>query len=402
MPKTVRVIIISGLFISHGKKIMENIEVSVVLPCLNEEETIGICIRKIKEAFDFHRIKGEIIVSDNGSVDSSWEIARSEGARVFLEPRKGYGSAYIRGLREVKGKYIIIGDSDNTYDFCDIPKFLEPLKNGYEFVIGSRFKGGIQRGAMSWSHRYIGNPVLSGMCRSFFHTKLSDIHCGMRGFTLQAWRKMKLQTLGMEFATEMVLSALTNDLKICEIPINYHLRKGESKLNPFSDAWRHIRFMLIYCPLWLYFIPGLVGFILGIAISSLLLRGSFLFLGHNWDVHFMAFASMLCILSYQLLNLGIYAHTYAIRQGFLKYDPLTLFFQKHFNLERGLILGCVIFLTGISVAVFIFIEWLAKNFGALYRVRESIFAMTLLIIGLQTMFSSFFVSLLFIEKKEEL
>jgi len=375
------------------------IEVSVVMPCLNEEEGIGICIRKIKEVFLREGLNGEIVVADNGSVDRSREIAQSEGAIVVVEPQHGYGAAYLRGLREARGKYIIIGDSDNTYDFYDISNFLKPLREGYDFVMGSRFKGKMKKGAMSWTHRYIGNPILSGICRLFFHTRLSDIHCGMRAFTNEAYRKMNLMTAGMEFATEMVVSALMNNLKTYEIPINYEPRIGESKLMPLADAWRHIRFMLLFCPVWLYFIPGLAGFILGIGILFLLLKGPFLFLGRYWDMHLMVFAAIISILSYQVLNLGVYAHTFAIRQGFLRYDPVTLFFKRHFNLEKGIILGGIIFLVGFTISLFIFIEWFSKNFGALYRIRESILAMTLLVIGLQTIFSSFFISLLFLERK---
>lgn len=376
-----------------------NPEVSVVLPCLNEEEAIGICVKKIREVFSRERISGEIIVADNGSVDRSREIAEAEGAKVVVEHQRGYGAAYLRGLKEARGNYIVIADSDNTYDFNEIPRFLSQLKKGQDFCIGSRFKGKIRKGAMSWSHRYIGNPILSWMTRLFFHTRLSDIHCGMRAFTYEAYRKMKLNTLGMEFATEMVVSALTHKLKTCELPINYHPRKGESKLSPFYDAWRHIRFMLLYCPLWLYIIPGFVGFILGAFLLLLLLSGPFLFMGHYWDMHVIVFSSVLCILSFQVLNLGIYAHTYAIRQGFLRYDAFTLFFQRNFNLERGLLLGAVFFLIGLAINILIFIEWFSSNFGALYRIRESILAMTLLVIGLQTIFSSFFISLLFLKRR---
>lgn len=375
------------------------IEVSVVLPCLNEEETLGVCIKKIKKVFISENIKGEIIVSDNGSVDRSMEIAQAEGAVLVTEAKRGYGAAYQRGLREARGKYIVIGDSDNTYDFYDIPKFLRYLRDGYDFAMGSRFKGAIKKGAMSWSHRYIGNPILSGICRLFFRTKLSDIHCGMRAFTSGAYRKMHLRALGMEFATEMVVSALRNNLKIYEIPIDYYPRKGESKLIPLADAWRHIRFMLLFCPAWLYFIPGLSGFVLSIFILLLLLKGPFLFLGRYWDIHLMVFASAMSILSYQILHLGVYAHTFAIRQGFLKYDAVTLFFKRRFNLEKGIFLGGGIFLIGFMIMLFIFLEWFSKNFGALYRIRESIAAMTMLVIGLQTIFSSFFISLLFIERK---
>jgi len=374
-------------------------EVSVVLPCLNEEGSIGACIKKIREVFEKEGIRGEIIVSDNGSGDRSVEIAESLGAKVVREPVHGYGAAYLRGLKEAQGRFIIMGDSDNTYDFYDIPRFLLPLKNGYDVVMGSRFKGTITRNAMSWTHRYIGNPILSGMCRLFFHTSLSDIHCGMRAFTHEAFRAMELQTLGMEFATEMVVALLQKRLKICEIPIDYYPRSGKSKLMPLADAWRHIRFMLLYCPVWLYFVPGIAGFLAGMAVLLLLLRGPILFLGHYWDIHLMVFASIISILFYQVLHLGVYAHTYAIRQGYLHYDDLTLFFKKRFNLERGILLGGVIFLTGFVIEGFIFVEWFSSNFGALYRIRESIVGMTFLVIGLQTIFSSFFISLLFLERK---
>ena len=266
-------------------------------------------------------------------------------------------------------------------------------------MIGSRFKGMIQKGAMPWPNRYIGNPILSWLTRLFFHTSLSDIHCGMRAFTKAAYEKMRLHTLGMEFATEMVVAALNNDLKISEVPINYYPRKGQSKLQSFVDAWRHVRFMLLYCPAWLYFIPGAIGFIIGLSIQVLLLKGPFLFLGHKWDVHPAVFASVLTLLSYQLIHLGIYAHTFAVGQGFLKEDRFTLFLHRHFNLEKWLLAGFLIFCAGIVINLFIFAEWFSHNFGALYRIRESVFAMTLLVIGLQTIFSSFFISLLSLRRR---
>lgn len=376
-----------------------HIELSVVLPCLDEEDSIGVCIKKIQEVFLNEKINGEIIVADNGSVDNSRNIAQSFGVKVVLEAQKGYGAAYLRGLKEAQGKYVIIADSDNTYDFYDIPAFLCKLREGYDFVIGSRFMGKIHQKAMPWLNRFVGNPILSGMCRLFFRTKLSDIHCGIRAFTLQAYHKMKLMSLGMEFATEMVVAALQNGMKIYEIPIEYHHREGKSKLNPFSDAWRHIRFMLLYCPIWLYFIPGLTGFILGICLLLLLVKGPFLFLGRYWDIHVMVFASVFCILSYQLLNLGVYAHTFAIGEGFLKYDKFTKFFQRHFTLEKGLVFGVLLFILGLGINIFIFIDWFSKHFGALYRIRESILAMTLLVIGLQTIFSSFFIDLLLLKRR---
>ena len=378
----------------------QEIEVSVVMPCLNEEEAIGICIQKIQEVFLREKIKGEVIVADNGSTDRSRQIAESLGAKVVVEPRQGYGAAYLKGLREVAGRFIVIGDSDNSYDFRELNAFLTPLREGYDFVMGSRFKGTIKKGAMHFTNRYIGNPILSWMTRLFFHTSLSDIHCGMRAFTLVAYRTMKLKTLGMEFATEMVVSALLNNLKVCEVPVTYYPRKGESKLSPLHDAWRHIRFMLLYCPLWLYFVPGALGITFGLGALLLLARGPFFFLGHNWDIHFMALASAICILSYQVLTLGVHAHTFAIRQGFLKNDKFTLFVSQHFNLERGILLGALMAASGALILMAIFVKWLLLNFGALYKIRETLLAITLLVIGLQTIFSSFFLSILVLENSE--
>jgi glycosyltransferase involved in cell wall biosynthesis len=375
------------------------IELSVVMPCLNEEKAVAVCVRKIIDVFARQGIKGEVIVCDNGSADRSIELARAAGARVVTEAQQGYGAAYLRGLKEAKGEYIIIGDSDNTYDFSDIPRFLKPLREGIDFVIGSRFRGAIHHGAMPWVNRYIGNPILSGMTRLFFRTRLSDIHCGMRGFSRRAYNTMKLHTLGMEFATEMVIATITNDLKVIEIPINYYPRTGESKLKAVSDAWRHIRFMLLYCPVWLYFIPGMLGFIPSMSILIIGQGGPVLFLGRYWDIHILVFAAMVSLLSYQLLQLGIYAHTFAVEQGYLDQDAFMKFFRRHFSLERGLIAGGILFLIGLSINIGIFLEWFNHGFGALYRIREAILAMTLMVIGLQTIFSSFFISLLSLKSR---
>jgi len=377
----------------------KEIEVSVVLPCFNEEQTIGVCITKIKEIFDREGIKGEIIVADNNSTDKSRDIAQGLGVKVFVELERGYGAVYLKGIKEAKGKIIVIGDSDNTYDFYEIPKFLKPIREGYDFVIGSRFKGKIKKGAMPWMNRYIGNPILSGMYKVLFHAKRYDVLCGMRAFTAESYHRMKLKTLGMEFATEMIFSAMQNKLKIYEVPINYYLRRGDSKLRPFSDAWRYIRFMLLYCPMWLYFIPGIIGFVFGSSILLILLKGPFLFLGREWGIHVMIFGSVLSILSYQILNLGIYAHTYAVKEGFLRYDKIINLLQRSFSLEKGILIGGILFSVGLLINILILLEWFSKDLGVLYRIRESILAMTLLVIGLQTVFSSFFISLLFLKKR---
>jgi len=221
-----------------------NPRVSVVLPCLNEEATIGECIKNIKNMFKKEDINGEIIVSDNGSTDNSVKIAKSMDVKVVYQPLKGYGAALLKGIHEARGKFIVMGDSDATYDFLETPTLLKPLKKSYDFVIGTRFKGRIKKGAMPWAHRYIGNPLLSSLVNLFFKTNLSDVHCGFRAFTKEAFEKMNLKTTGMEFASEMVISALKNRLKIYEVPISYNKRKGMSKLKSFSDGWRHLRFMI--------------------------------------------------------------------------------------------------------------------------------------------------------------
>ncbi len=222
----------------------KNVQVSIVMPCLNEEETLGICIEKAQSTLKSLGIQDEVVIADNGSTDASAEIAERLGASFVHQPTRGYGAAYLAGLAAAQGQYIIMGDSDDTYDFTDLERFITPLQNGCDLVIGNRFKGKILPGAMPWARRYIGNPILSGMLRILFGTYISDSHCGMRSFTAEAYKRMNLKTTGMEFASEMVIKAVETDLKILEIPITYHPRDGESKLNAIRDALRHIRFML--------------------------------------------------------------------------------------------------------------------------------------------------------------
>jgi glycosyltransferase involved in cell wall biosynthesis len=374
------------------------IDVSVVIPCLNEEEGIGVCIKKIKDIFSREGLSGEIVISDNGSTDKSVSIALGLGARVVAQPVRGYGAAYLKGLEEAKGRYIVIADGDDTYDFNDILKFIKPLEEGYDYVMGNRLAGTMARGSMPWANRYIGNPVLSSLCRLFFGTKLSDIYCGMRSFTREAYERMHLRCLGMEFAIEMVLEALQKKLKTKEVVIDYFPRKGVSKLRPFQDAWRAARLMILFCPTWLYFIPGIV--IMGFGIINLLFlaKGPFLFLGRYWGVHMAALASLLSILGYQIINLGMYAKTFAIQQEYLSGSSTIAFFMKYFNLEIGIIIGLLFFIIGFGINFLIFLEWWGSSFGQLYRIHESIFAMTFMVLGIQTIFSSFFISLLTIRR----
>jgi len=375
-----------------------NPEVSVVLPCLNEGVTMGECIKNIKNIFKKENINGEIIVSDNGSTDNSVEIAKSLNVKVVYQQLKGYGAAYIKGINGARGKFIIMADSDATYNFLEIPLFLKPLKEGYDFVIGNRFKGRIKKGAMPWAHRYIGNPFLSGLVNLFFKTNLSDVHCGFRAFTKEAFEKMNLKTTGMEFASEMVVSASKNRLKICEVPISYNKRKGKSKLKSFSDGWRHLRFILMYSPTYLFLVPGLFLFLVGLIGITVLKQGPLSITGFNIDIHFMLLGSLLTLLGYQIINLGLCARTYAITIGFEKHDKLIDFIAKYISLERGVIIGIGVFLIGFLISLKILFSWVHGSFSSMNEIRNIIFSMTILIVGVQTIFSSFFLSMLLVER----
>lgn len=372
---------------------MMEVEVSIVMPCLNEQATIGSCIEKAQRTMKALGIRGEVVVADNGSTDGSVQIAESLGARVVHQSIRGYGAAYQAGIAAARGKYILIGDSDDTYDFTDIERFITPLRNGYDFVIGSRFKGEIRPGAMPWSHRYIGNPILSGILRWFFHTDISDAHCGMRAFTKEAYDKMALQTTGMEFASEMVVKAVGANLKICEVPITYYPREGESKLNSFRDAWRHLRFMLLLSPTHLFVWPGGVLFILGLLATLMMLPGPVQIGNHAYDIHMMTLSGFVTLLGYQILNMGICARTYAVTAKFVKKDDLISGLYRLFTLERGMALGALLFLCGIVIDIRVAWTWRQSGFGPLNEIRAALFALVCMVLGVQTVFSAFLLSL---------
>jgi len=373
-------------------------EVSIVMPCLNEEKTIGICVKKALKAIGENNLKGEVIVSDNGSVDHSVEIAEQEGARIVLQKKKGYGHAYQLGISEAKGKYIIIGDSDDTYDFSNIMKFIEPLRQGYEFVNGSRIKGRIHKGAMPFLHRYLGNPALSFILNIFFKSGFSDVYCGMKAFTKDAYQKINPISPGMEYALELIINASKLNLKRTETPIDLYLRKGESKLRTFRDGWRSLRFMLLYCPNYLFIIPGSMVFLIGFAGMFMLLKGPVNFLGHIFDFHAMIFSSMLVLLGFQLINLGFFAKSYALTEGFERKNSFFLNFYKVFNLEKGILLGGFLAFFGFFMSISILKKWFL--FGPIAQERRELFALTLIIIGIQVIFSSFLISLIGMKNKE--
>lgn len=374
--------------------------VSIVLPCLNEEDSVGICIKKIKDVFLKESIKGEIVVVDNGSTDATSKIAAELGARVLYQPIQGYGAAYIKGLDEANGEYIIIADADDTYDFYEIPKFISLLEEGYDFVMGSRFKGNITKGAMTWSHKYIGNPVITFVFRTFFKSKFSDVLCGMRAFTNKAYLEMDLKCLGMEFGTEMIFSSMLKGLKTAETPINYFPRKGKTKLNAFKDAWRYFRFMLLFSPNWLFLVPGFILFIGGLLALIFSGWGRLTLFGHKFDVHAMIFFTFFSLLGFKIINLGFFAKSYSFSEGFEKEDAFLQKIYRKFTLEKGIFIGFSFFSLGSLLSAGVVIKWIKSGFGPLNEVKLCLLGLLFTMIGVQTIFSSFFLSILTLSRKK--
>src|SRR4051794_40029250 len=310
--------------------------VSVVIPCLNEEGNIEHCVRVAREVLERNEIHGEVIVADNASDDRSAELAAAAGARVVYEPRRGYGSAYLAGFAAARGRYIVMADADLTYDFREIPRFVEHLEQGAELVMGDRMDR-IQPGAMPWLHRYVGNPVLTGVLNMFFRTGVSDAHCGMRALRRDVLPRLDLRTTGMEFASEMVIRASKEQLDIREFPIEYHPRGGESKLSSFRDGWRHLRFLLVHSPTYLFMVPGLVMGAIGLAIFAAVLMQIDLF-GRQWDLHTMIGGALLLIVGAQIVALGLCAHAYGMYFMGEK-DPWFDRMRARFRLEHGLMVG---------------------------------------------------------------
>lgn len=371
------------------------VEISIVLPCLNEEDAIGGCIDSIHEIIATRGLSAEILVVDNASTDRSAEIARAHGARVVHQPVRGYGNAYLKGFAEARGTYIVMADADNTYDFNDIEAFVEPLRQGYDLVMGNRFSGRMAKGAMTWSHRYIGNPILSGMLNLFFHTGVRDAHCGMRAFTADAVRRMHLRTGGMEFASEMVINAAKARLRITERPIAYNPRIGDSKLHTVRDGWRHLRFMLLYSPTHLFLVPGVLLMLAGLGILTAIVFGPVKALGHDWDFHTMALASVIAMIGLQTILFGLSARFFSLTERLDgEQDRLLRWLTRHFSLERGLVIGAVLFGAGFVIDAAILVKWVGEGTGSLAEIRPAIYATTLLAMGTQIIFGAFFLSFL--------
>lgn len=376
---------------------MENdVEFSVVIPCLNEEKTLPIVIKKSLVSFERLKIKGEVIVADNGSTDQSREVAKKMGARVIEVSEKGYGNALIGGMNGAKGKYLIMGDADDSYNFEEIDDFVKGIREGNDVVMGTRLKGRIEKGAMPFLHHYLGTPILTKVLNLFFGTKISDCNCGMRALTKEAFEKMKLQSPGMEFASEMMIKAGLLKLKIKEIPITLYRDKRDKAphLNTWSDGWRHLRFMFLYSPTYLFLVPGIFLFALGLIVMTPLVGGPLKIGGQVFDYHSALFGSMFVILGYQIINMGIFAKAYARNNEFKVNDEFIEKFYRIFSLERGLIFGLLVFLAGLGFNIYVVVQWATLGFANLSRAGMVAFASTLMIIGLQTVFSAFFLSVM--------
>ncbi len=374
--------------------------ISVVIPCLNEAESVARCVEKALRGIEACGLSGEVVVVDNGSSDGSGKLAHDAGARVVEETRRGYGFAYLRGFREARGTYFLMGDADMTYDFEDLPRFIEPLREqDFDMVMGTRLKGEILEGAMPWTHRWIGNPILSGMLKVLFKTRISDSHCGMRSFTRDAYERMQLRTTGMEFASEVVVKALQCELKITEVPITYYPRVGDSKLEGLRDAWRHVRFMLLFSPSYLFLFPGLILSLVGLFLIVLFAGGPRQLFGRTWDYHVLLHGCLALLMGYNLLLFDIFAKSFSMSTGLVKADRWQPSLVKFFSLEKGLILGGERLVIGLRCEGRIADDWASFGYGPMMAVRGVVIGLTAMVLGMQTIFASFFISLLLIRRE---
>jgi len=371
--------------------------VSAVMPCLNEEKTLGLCIDKIQRAFDEMGIAGEIVVADNGSADRSVEIAEAHGARVIHERRKGYGSALLAGISSVRGRIVIMADADDSYDWAALGDFVRKIEDGYDLVVGNRFKGGIDPGAMPALHRYLGNPVLSTLARVMYQIPINDFHCGMRAFTREAFERMNVRTAGMEFATEMVIGAAHAGLRITEIPTRLFPDKRDRPphLRSFRDGWRHLRFILTYAPDWLYLIPGGLLFMLGLAGMLGLAAGPVVIGKFSLGIHFLALSSLLTLLGANIVGFGLLARLINAQRNPIREKSAFGRLLSWFTLERGLIIGGVLTIAGLSIDLWLLFEWLASGFGDMAgTVHLAFVATTIMLLGVNAAFASFLFNML--------
>lgn len=378
--------------------------VSVLMPCLDEAETIERCVRSARSALDAAGLDGEVLVADNGSTDGSQALAAAAGARVVDVPEKGYGAALLGGIAAARGRYVVMGDADDSYDFGAVPAFVRALDAGADLVMGSRFSGEIRPGAMPFLHRWLGNPVLTGLGRLFFHVPVSDFHCGLRGFRAGAIERLGLRTTGMEFASEMVVKASLFHLAITEIPVTLRPdgRSRPPHLRTWRDGWRHLRFLLVYSPRWLFVLPGLLLALLGAALMLYVLPGPRLLLGARLDVHTMLVGAGMVLIGVQAVLFGVFAKVFAITEGLLPLDGRLESLFRRVTLEAGLLAGALLSLTGLVLVGLVTRRWAASDYVDLRygeTMRWMIPGVLLLALGAQAILSSFFLSILGLKRR---
>ncbi|MDR3745828.1 MAG: glycosyltransferase family 2 protein [Acidobacteriaceae bacterium] len=387
---------------------MSDLDLTILMPCLNEAETLAFCVRQAVQAIQASGVAGEVVVADNGSTDGSQQIARAEGARVVDVPTRGYGAALIAGIEAARGKFVMMADADASYHFEHLPRFLCKLNEGYDLVMGNRFAGGIERGAMPPLHRYLGNPVLSTIGRIFFSIPVRDFHCGLRAFRRDAILALNLRTTGMEFASEMVVKSSLAGLRMTEVPttLSPDGRSRPPHLRSWRDGWRHLRFLLLYSPRWLFFYPGLAALVVGLILSAALLPGPLVlhFWGatHSLDVDTLTYALGLVLVGTHITVFAISAKVFGTQEGFLPVNPQFERLFKFITLETGLLFGCLLLLIGAGILGYAIFLWHAAGFGPLSptrMLRLTLPSVTLFMLGVEVIFGSFFLSLLGLNRR---
>ncbi len=375
-----------------------NIELSIIMPCYNEEKSVSICVKKALKVIKELKITGEVIVIDNNSSDKSSSVAKKAGASVFLEKNKGYGNALKRGFKEARGQYIIMADADDTYDFLESKKFYKKLKEGFDLVMGDRYKKGkIEKGATPFIHK-IGAPILTKILNIFYHTNVSDAHCGMRGITKNAYKKLNLSTEGMEFASEMIVKAGKLRLKITEVPITLSKRKGsEAKLNTFKDGWRHLTFLLTQGTNFTFIYPGSLLFLIGIIIFILLSPGKFTILGRTFYYHILYIASLITILGYTIFTFGVLTKQYSINEKLTEQDRTSILIKK-LGMNKIILIGFILVLISILILSYSYVIWAETHFGRILSQGRVIAGVTLFVLGIQTIFTGLFSKIIELKK----
>ena len=395
-----------GAMAAHQtEEALEIPEVSVVMPCLNESATIGTCVTKALQTMERLRLHGEVVVGDNGSTDGSQQIASDLGARVISIEKRGYGAALQGAIAAARGRYVVMGDSDDSYDFTQLGAFMTKLREGYDLVVGNRFRGGIRPGAMPILHRYVGNPLLSALGRFFFKSPIGDFHCGLRAFRRDRVQQLRLQMIGMEFASEMVVKATLFGLRLTEVPtiLSPDGRNRMSHLRTWRDGWRHLRFLLLYSPRWLFLYPGVLLFVLGTLASLWLLQGPRTVEQISFDVGALLFSAMAILIGFQSINFALFTEIFAITRGLRPVDPRVSRLLRSVSLETGLVIGTVLLVSGMGMWVVGLNYWNRLHFGPLNpqkTLRIVIPGIVSFALGFQVIFSSFFLSVLGMRRHE--